>query len=205
MRRSSCAGPGSSGGPGGRCGCRSISPSFASVRSASARPRSPSRSGRRHLIDRHVRHLQRLLPGVGPRRAGGLYVSGWGVCSGAESGSSARSASTERDDAAGFLRVGDGAERMRGFAGGLREKISTTCSRCGPTRTQGESREMALVGITSSGARVSSPRRITEPLPNCSLDVGERGVEGLLAVSTSHVCRPPVREVLPCLLHRRRP
>ncbi len=29
------------------------------------------------------------------------------------------------------------------------------------------SREIAPVGMTDSGARVSSPRRITEPLPNC--------------------------------------
>jgi hypothetical protein len=46
---------------------------------------------------------------------------------------------------------------------------------------------IAPVGITSSGARVSSPSRMTEPFAELLLDVCQRNVEGLVAISCSHV------------------
>ena len=44
------------------------------------------------------------------------------------------------------------------------------------------SRAIDPVGITSIGARTSSPRRITDPLPNCLSICAKRGVERLVTV-----------------------
>ena len=45
--------------------------------------------------------------------------------------------------------------------------ISTMRPRGRPPRPSATSSAIEPVGITSTGTRVSSPRRMTEPLPNC--------------------------------------
>jgi hypothetical protein len=60
----------------------------------------------------------------------------------------------ERRDAAGGLRVGDRVQRDSGFTGGFRT--------VDPSAT---SRAIEPVGMTEIGWRISSPSRITEPLP----------------------------------------
>ena len=53
-----------------------------------------------------------------------------------------------------------------------------------------------------SGARASSPRRMTEPLPNCLLDLRERRVERLVAVDPCQL-RSPLGVVDPRGRHSR--
>ena len=115
--------------------------------------------------DQHVGDLQRLLAGVGLRDQQRVDVDAelLGVLRvervlGVD----------ERRDAAGLLRVGDRVQRdawsCRRTPGRRSRRRGRAADRRCRARRRGRSSRW---GSPRSGARVSSPSRMTEPLPNC--------------------------------------
>ena len=79
----------------------------------------------------------------------------------------------ERRDAPLRLRVRDGVQRDGRLTAGLRSEDLDDPPAGQTTDAQRTSRAMEPVGITAMGAMTRSPRRMTEPLPNC-LSICER-------------------------------
>ena len=138
--------------------------------------------------DQHVGDLERLLTGVGlgdQQRVGvdaeRLGVVGVERVLGVDEGHDAAGAPGRWPPRAGrpssCRRTPDRRSRRPGRAGR-------------PPRPSATSSAMEPVGITSSGARDLVAQPHDRALAELLLDVGERGVERLLAVSTSHVLCP---------------
>ena len=115
--------------------------------------------------DQHVGDLERLLTGVGlgDQQRVGVDAEGLGVV-----GVERVLGVDERHDAAGLLGVGHRVQGDGRFSAEPPDRKSPPPGRAAGRRCRGRRRgRSSPVGITSSGARISSPRRITEPLPNC--------------------------------------
>ena len=115
--------------------------------------------------DQHVGDLQRLLTGVrlGDQQRVGVDAERLGVVRvervlGVD----------ERGDAAGRLDARHGVQGDRRLARRTPGRRSRRPGRAAGRRCRARCPGRWIpVGITSTGARLSSPRRITEPLPNC--------------------------------------
>ena len=134
--------------------------------------------------DQHVGDLERLLTGVGlgDQQRVGVDTEGLGVV-----GVERVLGVDEGDDAAGPLGVGHRVQGDRGLAGGLRAVDLDD-----PAARQAADAEGDVEGDRPGGDHLErGARLVTEPhhrpLAELLLDVGEGGVECLVAVCCSHV------------------
>ena len=139
--------------------------------------------------DQHVGDLEGLLTGVGlgDQQRVGVDAQRLGVV-----GVERVLGVDERHDAAGPLGVGHRVQGDGRLAGGLR-----TVDLHDPAARQAAEAERDVEGDRARRDDLQRrPGVVAQPhdraLAELLLDVGERGVEGLLAVSTSHVVRPPL-------------
>ena len=139
--------------------------------------------------DQHVGDLERLLTGVGlgDQQGVGVDAERLGVV-----GVERVLGVDERHDAAGALGVGHGVQGDGRLAGGLR-----TVDLHDPTARQAAEAERDVEGDRAGrddlerGAGLVAEAH-DRALAELLLDVGECGVQGLVAVSSSHLLLPPL-------------
>ena len=162
-RRSSCGGPGSSTGPAARRGC------------PPSRPRSPPEGSSAATESMTISAKAPERISMSAISSACSPLSGWLTSS--ESVSTPEPRRVVRVE--GMLGVDEGADPTAGL--GVRDRVQSHGRLAAglravdldhPTARQAAdpnatSRAIDPVGITSIGARTSSPSRITEPLPYC--------------------------------------
>ena len=143
--------------------------------------------------DQHVGDLERLLTGVGlgDQQRVGVDAEGLGVV-----GVERVLGVDEGDDAAGRLGAGHRVEGDRRLSGGLR-----TIDLHDPAARQPAQAEGHVEGDRPRGDHLERGTRLVaqshdRALAELLLHLCERGVEGLLAVCTSHCCVPFSRRCL---------